>query len=147
MIGAMPSVAFKVMDVPNAFRQREVLRTWLGAVAKDHGLDIHELNFVLLTDDALLDYNRRYLDHDEYTDVITFDGQTGTGVSGDVLISYDRVRENAATFGVSPRHELRRVMVHGLLHLLGHQDKTKAQREAMRGLEDRYLQLLDRAKT
>jgi rRNA maturation RNase YbeY len=135
----MSNVAFKVIDVPDAFRQRRMLAEWLEAVARDHGLDIHELNFVLMTDDALLDYNKRYLDHDEYTDVITFDGQTGTGVSGDVLISYDRIKENAHTFGVAARTELHRVMVHGLLHLLGHRDKTKGQREAMRALEDKYL--------
>jgi len=93
----------------------------------------------LLTDKALLEYNQRYLDHDEFTDVITFDGQTGTGVSGDVLMSYDRIRENATSFGVSVQNELRRVMVHGLLHLLGHGDKTKAQKQAMRELEDRCL--------
>jgi len=138
----MADIAFKAIDVPNAFRDRDKLRQWLSKVARDHDQSIAELNYVLMGDDALLDYNRRYLDHDEYTDVITFDGQTGTGVSGDVLMSYDRIKENAATFGVSARHELHRVMVHGLLHLLGHRDKTKAQREAMRVLEDKYLQLL-----
>lgn len=138
----MADIAFQAIDVPNAFRNRAALRQWLSAVAKDHDHAINELNYVLMGDDALLEYNRRYLDHDAYTDVITFDGQTGTGVSGDVLMSYDRIKENAATFGVSARHELHRVMVHGLLHLLGHQDKTKTQREAMRGLEDKYLQLL-----
>jgi len=135
----MLAIAFKAVDVPNAFRDRDVLRTWLQAVARDHGHSINELNYVLMGDDALLEYNRRYLDHDEYTDVITFDGQTGTGISGDVLMSYDRIKENAANFGVSAREELHRVMVHGLLHLLGHGDKSKAKREAMRGLEDKYL--------
>ena len=135
----MASIAFQAKEVPNAFRDRAKLTRWLSAVAREHGHSIGELTYVLLSDKALLDYNRRYLDHDEYTDVITFDGQTGTGVSGDILISYDRVKENAATFGVSAQNELRRVMVHGLLHLLGHRDKTKAQRAEMRVLEDRYL--------
>lgn len=132
-------IAYKAKEVPNAFRDRALLTRWLSGVARDHGISIGELTYVLLTDKAMLEYNRRYLDHDEYTDVITFDGQTGTGVSGDVLISYERVKENAATFGVSAQHELRRVMVHGLLHLLGHKDKTKAQRADMRALEDKYL--------
>lgn len=138
----MADIAFKAIDVPNAFRDRAGLRSWLIKVARDHDQSIAELNYVLMGDDALLEYNRRYLEHDEYTDVITFDGQTGNGVSGDVLISYDRIKENAALYGVSAQQELRRVMVHGLLHLLGHRDKTKAQREAMRVLEDKYLQLL-----
>lgn len=138
----MVGIAFKAIEVPNAFRDRDRLREWLGAVARDHDQSIAELTYVLMGDDALLEYNKRYLDHDEYTDVITFDGQTGNGVSGDVLVSYDRIKENASMFGVSAQQELRRVMVHGLLHLLGHRDKTKAQREAMRVLEDKYLQLL-----
>ena len=135
----MSTIAFKAVDVPNAFRDREKLRRWLHAVARDHGHSINELAYVLMSDEALLDYNTRYLGHDDYTDVITFDGQTGTGVSGDVLMSYDRIKENAATFGVSVQQELRRVMVHGLLHLLGHSDKTKAKKEAMRAVEDKYL--------
>lgn len=135
----MPTIAFKAEEVPNAFRDREQLRRWLQAVARDHGHSINELNYVLMSDDALLAYNQRYLDHDEYTDVITFDGQTGTGVSGDILMSYDRIKENAAELGIPVQHELRRVMVHGLLHLLGHDDKTKAKKAAMREQEDKYL--------
>ena len=132
-------IAFKAVDVANAFRERGRLRTWLRKVASDHGHSVGELTFVLLTDKGLLPYNQRYLGHDAYTDVITFDLQTGSGVSGDILISYDRVRENAAAFGVSAQHELRRVMVHGLLHLLGHGDKSEAKRKAMRVLGDKYL--------
>jgi rRNA maturation RNase YbeY len=135
----MPIIAFKAEEVPNAFRDREQLRRWLQAVARDHGHSINELNYVLMSDDALLAYNQRYLGHDEYTDVITFDGQTGTGVSGDILMSYDRIKENATELGIPAQHELRRVMVHGLLHLLGHGDKTKAQKSAMREQEDKYL--------
>ena len=130
---------FIVQDVPNGFRNRTALRKWLRTIARDHGHSIGELNYVLLTDHALLKYNRDFLGHDEYTDVITFDGQTGNGVSGDILMSHDRIRENARAFGVSIHVELRRVMVHGLLHLLGHTDKTRVQRDAMRVLEDRYL--------
>lgn len=138
----MPSIVFKAIDVNNAYRDREKLRLWLSSVAREHGHSIGDLNYVLMNDKALLAYNKRYLGHDDYTDVITFDGQTGTGISGDVLMSYDRIKENAATFGVSFQHELRRVMVHGLLHLLGHKDKTKVQREAMRTMEDAWLSKL-----
>lgn len=141
----MPSggiIAFKAIDVTNAFRHRERLRKWIRAVASDHGHSIGEVTFVLLSDKGLLPYNKRYLGHDEYTDVITFDLQTGTGISGDILISYDRVRENAILFGVSAQHELRRVMVHGLLHLMGHSDKSTAKRAAMRAQEDKYLALI-----
>lgn len=143
----MPSggiIAFKAINTTSAFRDRERLRKWIRAVASDHGHSIGEVTFVLLDDKGLLPYNKRYLGHDEFTDVITFDLQTGTGISGDILISYDRVRENARTFKVSARHELHRVMVHGLLHLLGHSDKSTAKRAAMRAEEDKYLALLER---
>ncbi len=132
-------ISFLSQGVPSAFRDRDRLRKWFNAVAKEHGHSIGELNYVLMSDKALLKYNRDFLGHDEYTDVITFDGQTGTGISGDVLMSIDRIRENAKTFGVSTQQELRRVMVHGLLHLLGHADKSAKARAAMRALEDQWL--------
>lgn len=132
-------IAFKAVDVPNAFRNRDMLRKWIHAVVADHGHSVGELTFVLMTDRGLLPYNQHYLGHDDYTDVITFDLQTGNGVSGDILISYDRVRENARTFGAAASHELHRVMVHGLLHLLGHGDKSTAKRKAMQLQEDKYL--------
>ena len=136
------TIAFKAINITDAFRDREQLRKWIRTVASEHGHSIGEVTFVLLDDKGLLPYNKRYLGHDEYTDVITFDLQTGTGLSGDILISYDRVRENARTFGVSAKHELRRVMVHGLLHLMGHSDKSAAKRTAMHAEENKYLALL-----
>jgi len=133
------TIGFIVKDVPDAFRDRNRLRRWLYRVAQDHGTRIDAVSFVLMDDKGLLHYNSTFLQHDDYTDVITFPVESNNGVSGDVLMSYDRIRENAATFGVSAQHELRRVMVHGLLHLLGHSDKSKAKREAMRLREDLYL--------
>lgn len=135
----MATITFKALGVPNVFRDRTELRSWLSSVVREHGLAVNALAFVLMSDEALLVFNQRYLGHDEYTDVITFDGQTGTGVSGDVLISYDRVRENAKRFGVPVQNELRRVMVHGLLHLLGHGDKTPKAKASMRSMEDAWL--------
>ena len=139
-------VVFKAVDVANAFRDRERLRRWLRKVASDHGHSVGELTFVLLSDKGLLPYNKRYLGHDEFTDIITFDLQTGTGVSGDILISYDRVKENAGSYNVPVQAELQRVMVHGLLHLLGHGDKGPAKKKAMRAMEDKYLALLERTR-
>ncbi|MCC7503414.1 MAG: rRNA maturation RNase YbeY [Flavobacteriales bacterium] len=133
------TIGFIVQDVPDAFRDRTRLRQWLQRVAQDHGTRIDAVSYVLMNDRALLKYNRDFLQHDDLTDVITFPVESNNGVSGDVLISYDRVRDNATTFGVSAQLELRRVMVHGLLHLLGHADKTKAQKAGMRTLEDQYL--------
>jgi len=132
-------ISFLASAVPSIYRERQRLRKWLMAVARDHGHSVGDLNYVLMTDKALLKFNRTFLGHNDYTDVITFDGQAGTGASGDVLMSLDRIRENAKAYQVPVQHELRRVMVHGLLHLLGHTDKTAAQRRSMSALEDRYL--------
>jgi len=136
---ASGDIHFIVQQVPDAFRDRNALRRWLRSVAQDHGNRVDQVTYVLMDDSALLHYNSTFLSHDDYTDVITFPVESNNGVAGDILISYDRIRENAASFGVSAQQELHRVMVHGLLHLLGHRDKTKAQKEAMRKLEDKYL--------
>lgn len=133
------SIGFVIQAVPDAFRDRAKLRKWLHKVAQDHGTRIDAVSFVLMTDKALLHFNQTFLQHNEFTDVITFPVESNNGVAGDVLISYDRIKENAAAYGVSAQHELRRVMVHGLLHLLGHDDKSKTKREAMRLLEEKYL--------
>ena len=136
-------ITFQAHNVPDAFRGKHVLCTWLMEVAKAERRKITELNFVLMTDRALLRYNRQYLRHDFLTDVITFDSSSEDGtISGDVLMSYDRIRENARTFGVTTRQELHRVMVHGLLHLCGRSDKSATQRAAMKRAEDRHLQRL-----
>ena len=139
---AAKRITFVVQNVPNAFRDRTKLRRWLQRVAQEHGTRIDSMAFVLMDDAQLLYYNRTFLKHDDLTDVITFPVDNNNGVAGDVLISYDRIRENAQAFGVSAQNELHRVMVHGLLHLLGHSDTSKAKKAAMREQEDRFLALL-----
>jgi rRNA maturation RNase YbeY len=133
------SIGFILQEVPDAFRKRTALRRWLLRVAQDHGTRVDRINFVLMTDRALLHYNSTFLLHDDLTDVITFPVESNNGVAGDVLMSYERIKENARTYGVPAQNELHRVMVHGLLHLLGHGDKTAAAKARMRGLEDKYL--------
>jgi probable rRNA maturation factor len=132
-------ITFHVLEVPDAFRERSRIRHWLKAVARAEGRRIVSLEYVLMDDEALLRINRSHLGHDDYTDVITFPYAEGNDIEGEVLISHDRVKENARTFGVPTSHELRRVMVHGLLHLCGYRDGTLAERNTMRALEDEYL--------
>ncbi len=141
---ATSAISLHAEGVTDAFKQKGALRIWLQMVIRREGISIEELSFVLMSDEALLDYNQKYLHHDDLTDVITFDlsEESSTGIQGEILISYDRVKDNARTFAVSAQHELRRVMVHGLLHLCGHSDKTTAAKQAMRLLEDKYLALL-----
>ncbi|MCB9168779.1 MAG: rRNA maturation RNase YbeY [Flavobacteriales bacterium] len=123
----------------NAFRDRTALRQWLLRVAEAEGRRVGSITYVLMSDNELLAYNRQYLAHDDLTDVITFHEGQDEDLEGDILISYERVKENAREYHVHHTAELHRVMVHGLLHLCGHQDKTAPQRTAMRQLEDRYL--------
>ncbi len=116
---------------------------WLLAVAEKEGADIEELNYIFCTDDYLLEINKTHLEHDYYTDVITFDNRmlSTDPIAGDIFISYDRVRENAEDFEASIDQELARVMVHGLLHLIGYGDKTSEQASTMREKENYYLSL------
>lgn len=106
------------------------------------------IDFILSTDEYLLELNQAYLQHDYYTDVITFDYSDqevpveNRPLTGEVYISIDRIKENAAEFGVSVAHELLRVMIHGSLHLCGYNDSTKAERAEMTAKEDYYLSLL-----
>lgn len=125
-------------------KERLRLRRWLKALTAQYGNRIRSLSYQFLTDEEVLEANREYLEHDYYTDIITFDNREETGqgpIEGDILISVDRVRDNAATYGVAPEHELRRVLAHGLLHLLGLKDKTKAEAAAMRQAEEEALAL------
>ena len=102
------------------------------------------LSFVFCKDDYLLEVNKKFLNHDYYTDIITFDYNESNSVSGDFIISIDRVKENAFIHQCSFYSELYRVIIHGVLHLLGFSDKTDNQKRRMRKLEDLYLsQLID----
>ena len=132
-------VVFVDGDVPCNVKQRRAVKNWLKAVATTHGFVLGDLSIVSHSDEGLLEYNRKYLDHDTYTDIITFDQSEGKHVSGDLLISFERVSENADKQGVVFQEELRRVMVHGLLHLAGFKDKSAADARKMRAAEDRAL--------
>jgi len=132
-------VVFVDGDIPCAVPQRRAVKTWMRNVATHHGFNLGDLSIVSFSDDGLLEYNRKYLDHDTYTDIITFDHSEGDTLSGDLLISFPRVKENADNQGVEFGLELRRVMVHGLLHLAGFKDKTPEDAQAMRDAEDHAL--------
>lgn len=98
------------------------------------------INFIITTDDYLIDINRRFLEHDYYTDVITFNYNEGDTINGEVYISYDTVRENAGIYKTSVISEMKRVMIHGVLHLAGYDDKTEEQKGIMRKMEDFWLE-------
>lgn len=116
---------------------------WLSKVCVEENQELGDLSFIFCSDDYLLVVNKEHLNHDYYTDVITFD-YTDEVVSGDLFISIDRVKENASSNSVSFMNELYRVIVHGVLHLLGYGDKEYEEKIIMRALEDKYLELVSR---
>jgi probable rRNA maturation factor len=125
-------------------RGRKQLREWIRAIASREDRNAGELNFVFMTDKELLKFNRQYLAHDDYTDIITFDYSDGKIVAGDILISIERVTDNAKKFNVSFDDELHRVMAHGILHLCGYKDKSAGAAKEMRKKEEDVLRLKTR---
>ena len=112
---------------------------WLTLVAATEGKKIGNLSFIFVPDETILNINQKYLQHDHYTDIITFDDSTCDTISGEMYISVDTVRSNANDYHVDFRNELLRVMVHGALHLCGYKDKTADEQKEMRVAEDKYL--------
>lgn len=118
---------------------RRLVIKWINKVVALEGKSIGEISFIFCSDEYLLEVNKKYLAHDYYTDVITFDYTEGQKVNGDILISIDRVKENSISFSTKYMDELNRVMIHGVLHLLGYKDKTKKQKFLMTVKENIYL--------
>ncbi|MET7255435.1 rRNA maturation RNase YbeY [Dyadobacter jiangsuensis] len=117
-------------------------KKWIKNASISEGYELSQLNYVFCSDEYLLEINKEYLDHDYFTDIITFDNsEEDNQLEGDIYISVDRVRENAATFHTDFDTEMRRVLIHGLLHLAGHDDTSEALKTAMRAKEDEYLRL------
>ena len=122
-------------------KEPEKVRQWLAMVVRRRERSVGNINYLFCDDEYLLEANRRYLDHDTYTDIITFDYVAGGLISGDIMISTDRVGENARQFGVPFEQELHRVVAHGVLHLLGQGDKSPAEAAEMRRQEEEALAL------
>lgn len=114
---------------------------WIKDVAASYGKKTGEIAYIFCSDEKILEVNRQYLQHDYYTDIITFDYTKGNRIAGDLFISLDTVRTNAEKFGTSYENELYRVIIHGILHLCGINDKGPGEREIMEAAEDRALAL------
>lgn len=137
--GQETPVALYFEDVAFDFPEAGELSEWVISIAKTEQRPFVEVNFIFCSDERLREINIEYLDHDYYTDVITFP-YADDAVYGDIFISADRVRENAANAGVPFNTELCRVMAHGVLHLSGYGDKTPAEKAAMTAREDFHLE-------
>ena len=133
------SINFYFEDVEELQFDLPKTTNWINKTISNEKKKTGEISFVFCGDDYLLDINRQYLDHDYYTDIITFDYVENGLISGDIFISIDRVKENAMKYDVSLLNELNRIMIHGVLHLVGYKDKAKEEKELMTSKEDYYL--------
>ena len=124
-----------------SLKQEQAYTEWLDQVARSENKTAGIINYIFCSDEELLQMNIRYLQHDYYTDIITFDYTEGKEISGDVFISVDRVFANAAEYRVGRDEEIRRVMVHGILHLAGYRDDTTDEKNIMRNKENDKLEL------
>ncbi|WP_103905659.1 rRNA maturation RNase YbeY [Sphingobacterium lactis] len=137
----MKDIQFFSEDIEFTLKNKQKVREWIGNSIKAEGFKrIGELNFVFCSDAYLLEINKQYLNHDTYTDIVTFDSsESADTIAGDIFISVDRTRENAAKFGVSETDELHRVIIHGVMHLCGYYDKKKEDKALMTEKENTYL--------
>jgi probable rRNA maturation factor len=132
-------IQFCTEDITFSLKDKLKHKAWLNEVAKQEGKKIQELSYVFCSDNYLLQINQEYLNHDTLTDIVTFDNsEDPKKIEGDIFISIDRVKENGEKLGTSET-ELERVMVHGLLHLLGYKDKKKEDKALMTEKEDFYI--------
>lgn len=139
----MELIQFFAEEIDFELANQSQISEWLVNIATTHDAEIETINYIFCSDEYLLSINQQYLDHDYYTDIITFDNSVeGSPILSDIFISIDRVQDNADQQGSSFNNELHRVLAHGLLHLLGFKDKTEDDQILMRQKEDACLSLL-----
>lgn len=138
----MPVINFFEEDISYKLKNKTGVREWIKTTVAAEGFKLKELTYIFCSDEYLLQINQQYLNHDTYTDIVTFDNSDVEGqITGDIFISIERIRENAQKFGISETDELHRVIIHGALHLLGYKDKAAADKKKMTLKEDFYLNL------
>ncbi|WP_158825709.1 rRNA maturation RNase YbeY [Mucilaginibacter lacusdianchii] len=136
----MGLINFFTEDINYRLKDKLKLKSWIKDTIKAEGYLLDELNYILCSDAYLLQINQQYLNHDTFTDIVTFDNsEKEKRITGDIFISVERTQENAVKFNVSPETELHRVIIHGVLHLLGYLDKKPADKKLMTEKEDFYL--------
>ena len=133
-------IQFEV-EIKYSLKEKRRIKEWLNLVAFEEGGKIQNLNFLIVCDKRMIHFNKTYLNHDYSTDIITFDNSENKKISGDIVISIERVKENSKKYKVKLEDELRRVMAHGLLHLLGYDDKNEKEKKRIRKKENYYLEI------
>lgn len=136
------AIHFFSEDISFSLDNEESSKAWIELVLQKEGFEAENINYIFCSDKHLLELNKEYLNHDSLTDIITFEhSEKGTNLEADIFISIDRVRENAASLKKEFANELHRVIIHGLLHLFGLQDRTEVEKQEMREKEDASLSL------
>lgn len=135
-------ISYQHIDTGLPELKQKQLSQWVRLVAAEYGKKVGDLAFIFCSDEKILEVNLQYLEHDYFTDIITFDYSTGNKISGDLFISVDTVATNALQFGTLCDDELHRVMIHGVLHLCGQGDKTEEDRKVMTEKENKALSML-----
>ena len=138
-------ITFSSENIPMPVLSLPQVERWIRAVAAQYGFAVGQLNYVFCDDEKILAVNREFLQHDYYTDIITFDYSTRARVNGDIYISLDTVASNAQMVGATFNHELHRIIIHGLLHLTGQADKTPETKAQMTAKEEDALRRLQSA--
>ncbi len=123
---------------------KQKVRKWIDQICTAEKKSVSSLSFIFCSDDYLLEINKKFLQHNYFTDIITFPYSDENSISGDIFISIDRVKENAIDLNIAFEKELHRVIIHGVLHLLGYKDHSKKQKNSMRAKENSCLDLLEK---
>jgi probable rRNA maturation factor len=140
----MLAIHFFEEGITYKLKHKTALRQWISQTIQAEGFKLKELTYIFCSDSYLLQINQQYLNHDTYTDIITFDNSDMEKVIvGDIFISIERIRENAAKFSITETEELHRVIIHGALHLLGYKDKSPVTKQKMTQKEDFYMNKRD----
>lgn len=135
-------IAYYAEEVEMPAIQQEAVSEWVRTVARSYGKKTGDISYIFCSDEKILEINRQYLQHDYYTDIITFDYTEGQKIGGDLFISLDTVRSNSETFHTPYNEELHRTIIHGILHLCGINDKGPGEREIMEANENKALAIL-----
>jgi len=135
------SIHFNFVDVDECPLKRRNIKNWINNTVVNENKLVGEIQYIFCSDNYLLKINKKFLDHDYYTDIVTFDYDEKNIISGDIYISIDRVKENAKIFEVDFNNELLRVIIHGILHLIGYNDKSDIEKNIMRNKENYYLSI------
>lgn len=140
--GEANMITFQAENIDFPKIKKQATKNWIKLVAENYGKKIGDINYLFCTDEKILEVNNQYLSHDFYTDIITFDYSEGNKISGDIFISLDTVRTNSQKYNTGFMEELHRVIIHGILHLCGIDDKSEHEEKAMRKAENKALEMI-----